>query len=254
MAGEVISAPDMPLAGLKALAPAMANCSSCAALAAPLTPTPPTTWLSAMTGTPPMSGVKSLSAVITVRPLPLELMSSSKKRVGRLNCTAVRALPMEMLAPAAKVPSRRSSAIRLPPSSTTAMTPPGAFSFCASALAVAMTLRAPSRVRVFFSATWAEANPAAAQLNAANISTLPKAFRISIPFCRRLSPLAQLQPAGWERLLQGLLERRFAEQGLGPGAPDLHLDHVFDVGREHNRLVELLVLVHLGLFHHHHHH
>src|SRR5713226_8548818 len=85
-------------------------------------------------GMPPIRGVKFSRAVITVRPLPLELMSSSKKRVGFLNMTAVLALPMEMLAPAENVPSSRSKAIKFPPSSTTAMTPPGACSFCASAL------------------------------------------------------------------------------------------------------------------------
>ncbi len=101
-------------------APAIATSSSSWALAAPLTPTAPTIWPSTRIGTPPMSGVKSLTAVMAVRPL---LISSSKTRVGFLNSAAVRALPIEMLAPAAKVPSSRSSAIRLPPSSTTAMTP-----------------------------------------------------------------------------------------------------------------------------------
>jgi hypothetical protein len=60
------------------------------------------------------------------RPL---LIMSSKNLVGRLKRTAFCALPMEMLAPAAKVLSRRSSATRLPPSSTTAMALPGAFCF-----------------------------------------------------------------------------------------------------------------------------
>ena len=63
--------------------------SSWSALAAPLTPTPPTIWPSTVMGMPPISGVKFSSAVITVRPLPLELISSSKKRVGFLNMTAV---------------------------------------------------------------------------------------------------------------------------------------------------------------------
>ena len=85
---------------------------------------------------------------MTVRPLPFELMSSSNTRVGFLNMTAVLALPMEMLAPAENVPSSRSSAIRLPPSSTTAITPPGACSFLASFLAAAMTCSAPCRVSV----------------------------------------------------------------------------------------------------------
>ena len=58
------------------------------------------------------------------------LISSSKKRVGLLKRTAVRAFPIEIVAPIANVPSRRSSAMRLPPSSTTAITPPDAlFSF-----------------------------------------------------------------------------------------------------------------------------
>src|SRR5262249_42258628 len=46
-----------------------------------------------------------------------------------LNITAVRAFPMDMFAPAENVPSSRSNAMRLPPSSTTAITPPGASSF-----------------------------------------------------------------------------------------------------------------------------
>src|SRR5947207_1829700 len=55
----------------------------------------------------------------------------SIKRVGFLKRTAVRALPIEMVAPIAKLPSSRSSAIRLPPSSTMAITPPGALFFLA---------------------------------------------------------------------------------------------------------------------------
>jgi len=42
----------------------------------------------------------------------------------RWNMTAVRAFLIEIFAPAGKVPWRRYKAIRLPPSSTTAMTPP----------------------------------------------------------------------------------------------------------------------------------
>jgi hypothetical protein len=47
----------------------------------------------------------------------------AKTFVGLLNSAAVPALPIAMFAPAAKVPSTRSRAIRLPPSSTTAITP-----------------------------------------------------------------------------------------------------------------------------------
>ena len=119
-------------------------------------------------GMPPIKGVKFSRAVITVRPLPLELISSSKKRVGFLNMTAVFALPMEMLAPAEKVPSNRSSAIRLPPSSTTAITPPGACRFCASAFAAAMTCSAPCKVSVFFSTVCATAKLAMERTIATN--------------------------------------------------------------------------------------
>ena len=75
-------------------------------------------WPSTSIGTPPCSGVKSSSATIGVRPLP---MMSSKTLVGFLNSAAVRALPIEIFAPAAKVPSRRSRDMRLPPSSTMAI-------------------------------------------------------------------------------------------------------------------------------------
>jgi hypothetical protein len=117
---------------------------------------------------PPMSGVKFSSAVITVRPFPFELISSSKKRVGFLNMTAVRAFPMEIFAPAENVPSSRSRAIRLPPSSTTAMTPPGALSFCASAFAAVMTASAPFSVSVFLSAVCAKLMVAKAVTAVAN--------------------------------------------------------------------------------------
>src|SRR5216117_3334894 len=91
-------------------------------------PIPPTTCPSMTIGIPPIKGVNPSTAVIAVRPL---LINSSKKRVGFLKRTAVRALPIEMVAPMANVPSRRSSAIRLPPSSTTAITAPGALFFFA---------------------------------------------------------------------------------------------------------------------------
>src|SRR6266508_6166609 len=86
----------------KTAAPASASSSSWFALAAPLTPTPPTTCPSTTIGIPPINGVNPSTAVIAVRPL---LISSSKKRVGFLKRTAVRALPTEIVAPIAKVPS-----------------------------------------------------------------------------------------------------------------------------------------------------
>src|SRR5712691_3482203 len=135
-----------------ALAPAMASSSSCCALAAPLTPTAPMTVPWNSIGTPPCSGVKSFRATIEVRPF---LMMSSKTFVGFLKMADVRAFPMEMFAPAANVLSRRSRAIRFPPSSTTAITPPGAFTLFASATAAAMTFFAPSNVRPFLSITCA---------------------------------------------------------------------------------------------------
>ncbi len=67
--------------GLSAAAAASASSSSCCALAAPETPTAPTICPSTVSGIPPWSGVKSLSATIAVRPLP---MISSKARVGFL--------------------------------------------------------------------------------------------------------------------------------------------------------------------------
>src|SRR6266480_4247323 len=100
-----------------------------------------------MIGIPPIKGVKPSTAVIAVRPL---LINSSKKRVGFLKRTAVRALPIEIVAPIAKVPSRRSSAIKFPPSSTTAITPPGALFFFAYSTAAAIAFFAPSRLRDFF--------------------------------------------------------------------------------------------------------
>ena len=109
------------------LAPAIASSSSCFALAAPDTPMPPTICPSTRNGTPPWSGVNSPSGSATMAVRPPAMMSS-KALVSFLNSAAVRALPTEMVAPAAKVPSSRSSAIRLPPSSTTAITPPGALS------------------------------------------------------------------------------------------------------------------------------
>lgn len=80
-------------------------------------------------------------------------MMSSKALVGFLKSAAVRALPIEMVAPAAKVPSRRSRTTRLPPSSTMAMAPPGAPSRRASPMAVAVISRAASRVSAFLSTT-----------------------------------------------------------------------------------------------------
>src|SRR5512142_398493 len=59
-----------------------------------------------------------------------------------------------MFAPAANVPSIRSRAIRLPPLSTTAITPV-VFLLLASATAAAITRRAPSMVRDFVSANCA---------------------------------------------------------------------------------------------------
>jgi len=79
----------MAVSDAKAFEPAMASFSSWSALAAPLTPTPPTIWPSATMGIPPISGVKFSSAVITVRPLPLEFDQLFEKGVGFLNMTAV---------------------------------------------------------------------------------------------------------------------------------------------------------------------
>jgi hypothetical protein len=141
--------------------------------------------------------VKSLSAVIAVRPL---LISSSKTRVGLLKSAAVRALPIEMLAPAANVPSNRSSAIKFPPSSTTAITPPGAFLAAPSAFAAAITLRAPSSDSEGLSSVCADAAPANATNNAAPLTS----FFITISFSRWRwgpAPIASCFPAHLCRFL-----------------------------------------------------
>src|SRR5438046_5413140 len=105
-----------------------------------------------MIGIPPIKGVNPSTAVIAVRPL---LINSSKKRVGFLKRTAVRALPIEIVAPIARVLSRRSSAIKFPPSSTMAITPPGALFFFAYSIAAVIAFFAPSRLSDFFSTTCA---------------------------------------------------------------------------------------------------
>src|SRR5919106_522514 len=160
--------------------------SSCLALMAPLTPTAPITWPSITIGTPPISGVKSGwggSPTIAVRPL---LMTSSKKLVGFLNSAAVRALPTEMSAPAAKVPSRRSSATTWPPASTTAIAPPTLLRL-ASATAAAITRLAASSVRPFCSTTCALA-PAAVS-RSRNAPAMLVNLRIVRSFKWRGSPL-----------------------------------------------------------------
>src|SRR5919106_309039 len=142
-----------------AAAARIAISSSCLALAAPLIPIAPITWPPTSIGTPPWSGVKSGSdgsAAMAVRP---PLITFSKKLVGRRNSAAVRALPIEISAPAANVPSRRSSATTWPPASTTAIAPP-TFLRLASATAAAITRLAASSVRPFCSTTCALA-PAA---------------------------------------------------------------------------------------------
>src|SRR5262245_8997076 len=134
-------------------------------------------------GMPPCNGVKYASgkATIAVRPF---LMISSNALVGRLKSAAVRALPIEILAPAAKVPSNRSSAIRLPPSSTTAMTPPGALFFFAYATAPAITFLAPSIVSVFFSTVCAlDKTPTVKTVRAAS-EILRIGFIIFSPVCQ----------------------------------------------------------------------
>src|SRR5262249_34263393 len=106
-------------------------------------------------------------------------MTSSKNLVGFLKRTAVRALPIEMLAPAAKVPSILSSAIRFPPSSTTAITPVELV-FLASAIAAAMAFLAPSSVRVFFAPTaWPRAAMGAAPIRSSAASAFFIAFMSS---------------------------------------------------------------------------
>src|SRR6185369_9105093 len=229
-----------------AFEPAIASCSSWSALAAPLTPTPPTIWPSTTIGIPPTSGVKSFSAVITVRPLPLELTSSSKTRVGRLNNTDVRAFPIEILAPAAKVPSRRSNAMRLPPSSTTAITPPGACTLLASAFAAAITLSAPSSVSVFFSLV-CPVNIAAVPTS--NVSTETHCFFMACLLSREIGEDAS--PTASCALIVCLLHRR-TEAGLAQvhfceGAPDHDLGNVLHVLGDNDFLLVVVAQERFGL-------
>src|SRR5439155_17953489 len=210
----------------------------------------PTTSSPTMSGIPPCSGVKSGSATMAVRPF---LMISSNVRVGFLKSAAVRALPTEMVAPAANVPSSRSSTMRLPPSSTTAMAPPGALSRRASPIAVATTCRAPSSVSAFFSATCASTAPVIATMSAATAK--PMSFFMALPRTDWPPPAAPALPArrvGGSSVTYVLArlpghrdrsgERRLAENDLGPRAPHLHLGDVRDVRRQRDRRVDLVVL------------
>src|SRR5712692_8480729 len=222
----------------------MASCSSCAALIAPLTPTPPIICPSSNTGIPPWRGVKNASgsAAMAVRPL---LIMSSNTLVGFWKSTAVRAFPIEIFAPAANVPSRRSSAIRLPPASTTATTPPGALFSFAYASAAAITFLAPSSVSDFLSATWACAVPASA-IPAIAIVTA-RTFFAFIVFLSPSGPPADCvlpgQPASAEDELHNRgIKRGLAEQRLGKRAPDLNLGNILDVSRQSDALVVLAVL------------
>jgi hypothetical protein len=164
------------------IAPAavVAISSSPCALAAPLTATAPTISPSTMIGTPPRRGVKSLREIMGVRPA---LMRSSNTRVGHLKIAAVRALPIEIGPPAGKVLSSRSTAIRLPPSSTTAITPV-VLRRCASSTAAAMTRRAPSRSSDFLMTTSADArlvNAAPARTPATSENRLVVRTMVSFP-------------------------------------------------------------------------
>src|SRR5436309_2390384 len=173
-------------------------------------------------------------------------MICSNALVGFLKSAAVRALPMEMLAPAAKVPSIRSSAMRLPPSSTTAMTPPGALLFLASAFAAAMICSAPESVSVcllavcerpFCEKTWSST----AKANTANMNLINFIMRTS-----SVAPRRTPMPRGAEcvvaicpgELLYGSAKGCFAEIGLGPGAPDDHLGDVRHVSWDNDRLLK----------------
>ncbi len=76
-----------------ASAPALATCASCAD-SAPETPIAPTILPSTTTGMPPSSGVIALSASSRM-PAPPAAMASSSALLGRLNSSAVRALPSD---------------------------------------------------------------------------------------------------------------------------------------------------------------
>src|SRR5436190_10499716 len=164
---------------------------------------------------------------MAVRPL---LINSSKKRVGFLKSTAVRALPIEMVAPIAKVPSRRSSAIKFPPSSTTAITPPGALFFFAYSTAAAIAFFAPSRLIDFFSTIWAWVLAPTVIITA---MIVPVEIFIKFLWGVRFAVLAGylLGPARAALVLfDRVLEGGFAEICLSKRAPDLNLGdvgHVF---------------------------
>src|SRR5579863_327651 len=191
-------------------------------------------------GMPPIKGVKFSRAVITVRPLPLELISSSKKRVGFLNMTAVFALPMEMLAPAEKVPSSRSSAIKLPPSSTTAITPPGACNICASAFAAAMTCSAPCSVSVLFSTVCASPTLAMKRIVVINPAHRIDLLRVFIAF--RLSYVLKGATSRFESvralllmvLHDGRAKACLTQICFRPGAPDHDFGDVLHIAGKNN--------------------
>src|SRR6267154_2095293 len=152
--------------------------------------------------------------------------------------TAVRALPMEMFAPAANVPSSRDSAIRLPPASTTAITPPGDFTSSAFAFAAAMTRSAPSSVRVFFSAVWPNVTEPERSHTARN-TILRKVITILFPYKiwsagRRF--LLEQRPALelWPELHHRGTEAGFAEIYFREGAPDHDLLDVLHVTGQHD--------------------
>ena len=135
---------------LKALAPAIASSSSCGALAAPLTPTPPTIWPSTTIGIPPCSGVKNLSGQADHCCTPvLDYVFEYFGRPFEESCRP--SFSNRDLRSGGKGSVEPFKSHEIPrPSSTTAITPPGAFTLFASATAVAITRFAPSIVSDLF--------------------------------------------------------------------------------------------------------
>src|ERR1043166_4433997 len=158
---------------------------------------------------------------------------------------------MEMFAPAAKVPSSRASAIRLPPASTTAITPPGDFSSCAFAFAAAMTRSAPSSVRVFLSGVWPKLTEPVRSHIARN-TIVRKVITILFPYeiwmAGRRSTWNDGPPLGlWPELHHRGAEAGFPEIYFREGAPDHDLLDVLHITRHYDFLLVIGTDERLGL-------
>src|SRR5262249_16323142 len=114
-----------------------------------------------------------------------------------------------MLAPAENVPSRRSTAIKFPPSSTTAMTPV-LFRFLASATAAAIAVRAPEILSDFFSVTCAPARVTVKAISAKDAAILLRFINISPEDLWSAAP-GLITGRSCEELAERRFERSFAQ-------------------------------------------